>query len=126
MTACARSLAPSLDRMFFICALLEVPAATYVDLTFGEDIVSNVLCKFLRDFGRDAAPALMHGPNGINQFDPIALITKALRSTTFEGRAAFLEWSKIITDKDDCQLLSRDEGARIATLTTCSVVNRKG
>src|SRR5260370_13430590 len=41
--------------------------AKYLDLTFGEDIVGNVLCKFFRDFGRDAAAALMHRPNGINQ-----------------------------------------------------------
>ena len=31
--------------------------AKYLDLTFGEDIVCNVLCKFSRDFGRDAALA---------------------------------------------------------------------
>ena len=42
-------------------------AAKYLDLTFGEDIVGNVLCKFFRDFGRDAALALMHPPNGINK-----------------------------------------------------------
>ena len=41
--------------------------AKYLDLTFGEDIVCNVLCKFSRDFGRDAALAPMHRPNGIHQ-----------------------------------------------------------
>src|ERR1700712_2665720 len=38
-------------------------AAKYLDLTFGEDIFSNVLCKFSRDFGRDAALAPMHRSN---------------------------------------------------------------
>src|SRR5258708_4515752 len=42
-------------------------AAKYLDLTFAEDIVGNVLCKFSRNFGRDAALAPMHRPNGINQ-----------------------------------------------------------
>src|ERR1700716_4319898 len=42
--------------------------AKYLYLTFAEDIVGNVLCKFFRDFWRDAAAALMHRPNGINQF----------------------------------------------------------
>src|ERR1700737_5398015 len=38
--------------------------AKYLDLTFGEDIVCNVLCKFSRDFVRDAALALIHAPEG--------------------------------------------------------------
>src|SRR5258708_4002744 len=41
--------------------------AKYLDLTFAEVIVGDVLCKFFRDLGRDAALAPMHRPNGINQ-----------------------------------------------------------